>query len=382
MEKNVKKDKTTNSKKKVEKKEPLKKEEKVINTKNSKNISLKETKKKDTDIKHLTYDNDTNRKICYAFLIGVIITIIVVIIIWPKRIATLKDGTQPILTVNNTTYTADDLYNDMKDTYSINILINSLDKMILDKKYKEDNEMNDSVKKTAEYYYSMYEQYQNITKEQFLENNGFKSEKEFLEYLKLDYRRNLYYDEYVKNLINEKDIEKYYKDEVFGDVNSKHILVSVSKDDTSENEKELSDEDAKKLANEIIDKLNKGTSWDDVITEYKDKITAEELGYRAFNASLDAAYLKEMKNLEVNTYSKTPILSSYGYHIVYKIDQKDKPELKDVKEDIINILVEEKKNDDSNLYQKALINLRKEAKLEFKDTDLGEKYNKYISNYK
>ena len=382
MEKNVKKDKTTNSKKKVEKKEPLKKEEKVINTKNSKNISLKETKKKDTDIKHLTYDNDTNRKICYAFLIGVIITIIVVIIIWPKRIATLKDGTQPILTVNNTTYTADDLYNDMKDTYSINILINSLDKMILDKKYKEDNEMNDSVKKTAEYYYSMYEQYQNITKEQFLENKGFKSEKEFLEYLKLDYRRNLYYDEYVKNLINEKDIEKYYKDEVFGDVNSKHILVSVSKDDTSENEKELSDEDAKKLANEIIDKLNKGTSWDDVITEYKDKITAEELGYRAFNASLDAAYLKEMKNLEVNTYSKTPILSSYGYHIVYKIDQKDKPELKNVKEDIITILAEEKKNNDNNLYQKALINLRKEAKLEFKDTDLGEKYNKYISAYK
>ena len=379
MEKNVKKDKTTNSKKKVEKKEPLKKEEKVINTKN---ISLKETKKKDTDIKHLTYDNDTNRKICYAFLIGVIITIIVVIIIWPKRIATLKDGTQPILTVNNTTYTADDLYNDMKDTYSINILINSLDKMILDKKYKEDNEMNDSVKQTAEYYYSMYEQYQNITKEQFLENNGFKSEKEFLEYLKLDYRRNLYYDEYVKNLINEKDIEKYYKDEVFGDVNSKHILVSVSKDDTSENEKELSDEDAKKLANEIIDKLNKGTSWDDVINEYKDKITNEDLGYRAFNASLDAAYLKEMKNLEVNTYSKTPILSSYGYHIVYKIDQKDKPELKDVKEDIITILAEEKKNDDSNLYQKALINLRKEAKLEFKDTDLGEKYNKYISAYK
>ena len=382
MEKNVKKDKTTNSKKKVEKKEPLKKEEKVINTKNSKNISLKETKKKDTDIKHLTYDNDTNRKICYAFLIGVIITIIVVIIIWPKRIATLKDGTQPILTVNNTTYTADDLYNDMKDTYSINILINSLDKMILDKKYKEDNEMNDSVKKTAEYYYSMYEQYQNITKEQFLENNGFKSEKEFLEYLKLDYRRNLYYDEYVKNLINEKDIEKYYKDEVFGDVNSKHILVSVSKDDTSENEKELSDEDAKKLANEIIDKLNKGTSWDDVINEYKDKITNEDLGYRAFNASLDTAYIKEMKNLKVNTYSKTPILSSYGYHIVYKIDQKDKPELKNVKEDIITILAEEKKNNDNNLYQKALINLRKEAKLEFKDTDLGEKYNKYISNYK
>ena len=136
----------------------------------------------------------------------------------------------------------------MKDAYSINILINSLDKMILDEKYKEDNEMNDSVKQTAEYYYSMYEQYQNITKEQFLENNGFKSEKEFLEYLKLDYRRNLYYDEYVKNLINEKDIEKYYKDEVFGDVNSKHILVKPdTTSDMSEDEIATKKSEAKKL---------------------------------------------------------------------------------------------------------------------------------------
>ena len=368
MEKNAKKDKTTNSKKKVEK------EEKNINK-----VSLKETKKKDTDIKHLNHDNDTNRKICYAFLIGVIITVIVVIIIWPKRIATLKDGTQPILTVNNKTYTADDLYNDMKDTYSINILINSLDKRILDEKYKEDNAMNDSVKKTAEYYYSMYEQYQNITKEQFLENNGFKSEKEFLEYLKLDYRRNLYYDEYVKNLINEKDIEKYYKDEVFGDVNSKHILVSVSKDDTSENEKELSDEDAKKLANEIIDKLNKGTSWDDVINEYKDKITTESFDVK-FDSSLEENFVKAAKKLKDGKYTTSLVETSYGHHIIYRVETNDKEELSSVKDRIVASIVANKKEDDTNYYQKTLIIMRKEAGMEIKDTVLKKVYNNFVDS--
>ena len=42
------------------------------------------------------------------------------------------------------------------------------------------------------------------------------------------------------------EINKYYKDEVFGDVDSKHILVKIDKD----SEDGLSDEEAKKLAKE------------------------------------------------------------------------------------------------------------------------------------
>ena len=155
-------------------------------------------------------------------------------------------------------------------------------------------------------------------------------------------------------------------------------MVSIAKD----GEEGLSDEEAKKLANEIIKKLDKGTSWDDVIKEYKDKIINEDLGYNAFNASLESAYLKECKNLKVGSYSKTPVLTSYGYHIVYKIDQKDKPKLKDVKDDIKDVLANKKKESDEKLYYKALINMREEAKLEFTDTKLGDEYQKYISQYK
>ena len=42
----------------------------------------------------------------------------------------------------------------------------------------------------------------------------------------------------------------------------------------------------------------------------------------------------------------------------------------------------EKKAADKNLYYKALINLREEAKLEFVDTKLGDEYKEYLDTYK
>ena len=89
-----------------------------------------------------------------------------------------------------------------------------------------------------------------------------------------------------------------------------------------------------------------------------------------------------MRSLEVDSYSKSPVLTSYGYHIVYKKAQKDKLELKDVEQDVKEILAKEKKNADSNLYYKSLISMREEAKLEFSDTKLRDEYKEYVNNYK
>ena len=309
------------------------------------------------------------------FVVGFLIaTLLFRCILWPDRIATLKDGTQPVANLKDKVITADDLYTSMKEHYSVNILLNDIDDIILTEKYPSDDEMEKSIKDTAEYYYGVYEKSYGYSKEEFLSQYGFGSEKDFLESLRLDYRKNKYYEDYVLKSITDKEVEKYYETDVFGDVDSKHILVSTGEDG-------LSDEEAKKLAKEIISKLDSGKSWDDVVTEYKDKIVNEELGYKPFNASLEAAYVKEMKDLKVGTYSKTPVLTSYGYHIVYKIAQKDKPELKDVKDDIKEVLATQKKNADTNLYYKALINMREEAGLKFTDSKLEEEYKKYVNTY-
>ena len=342
----------------------------------------KEVKEKKNNEKVINTLNkiEDNRKGIILFVIGFLIaTLLFRCILWPDRIATLKDGTQPVANVLGEDITADELYEDMKQYYSVKVLLNKIDNKILEEKYPENDEMKKNVQSTAEYYYSAYEKNYGYTKEKFLNEYGFSSEKEFLESLTLDYRRNKYYEDYALGLVSDKEVEKYYEDSVYGDIDSKHILVSVKKDsDTSG----LTDEEAKKLANEIIEKLNNGTSWDDVVSEYKDQITSEDLGYQAFNASLEEAYVKEMRSLEVDSYSKSPVLTSYGYHIVYKKAQKDKPELKDVEQDVKEILAKEKKNADSNLYYKSLISMREEAKLEFSDTKLRDEYKEHVNKYK
>lgn len=367
------------SKKDIKKDSKIEKEE-IKAEKKEKKIKEKKEKKKNNDklISAVKVLDDNRKAILFGVVGFLIATLLFRCILWPDRIATLKDGTQPVAKVNGENYTADDLYTSMKEYYSVNVLLNEIDDIILSEKYPETEEMNDDINDTAEYYYSVYEQNYNYTKEQFLSNYGFKTEADFIESLRLDYRKNEYYEEYVKNMISDEDIDEYYEDDVFGDVDSKHILVKVDED----SEDGLSDDEAKKLAKEIIQKLNDGKTWDEVIEEYKDKIVNEELGYNAFNASLESSYLEECKNLEVGKYSKDPVRTSYGYHIVFKIDQKDKPSLDDVKDDIIDILATEKKNDDNNLYYKSLIAMREDAGLEFVDTKLGDEYKEYISSYK
>lgn len=369
VKKNLKEDNKSKTKEKVTKvvneevkNPPVVKEKKVNNS--NKEEKVTRTLKK----------IDDNRKGIILFIVGFLLaTLVFRCIFWPDRIATLKDGTQPVVNLGDKSITANDLYDDMKEFYSVKVLLNTIDDMILSEKYPDNDEMAKEIESTAEYYYSVYEKNYNYTKDKFLSEFGFGTEAQFLESLKLDYRRNKYYEEYVLNLVTDKEMQKYYEDEVFGDVDSKHILVSVDDEDG------LSDEDAKKLANEIIGKLNNGASWDSVKEEYKDQIIAEDLGYNAFNASLDSAYLKECKDLEVGTYSKSPVLSSYGYHIVYKIDQKEKPSLDDVKDEVREAIAKNKKSEDTNLYSKALIQMREDAKLEFVDSKMKEEYKKYIN---
>ena len=377
-----KKQETKNNKK--EKKEVVVKEEKVVKEvpkKESKKESKKDTKKvnkvNDDKVFKMLEFFDKYRLAIYGAVGGILITVLVVVIIWPDRIATLKDGTQPVAEIHGYTVTANELYEDMKDVYSISSLLDKIDNKILEEKYPETDEMNDELKQQAESYYSAYKQYYKMDKETFLSNNGFGSEKAFLEYLRLQYRRNKYAEDYIKTLISDKEVEKYYEDKVYGDINTKHILVKVDSSASDEDKKKAED-----LAKEIISKLNDGKSFDAVKEEYKDQITYEELGYKSYNANLESAYMEAMQKLENNSYSKEPVKTSYGYHVIYRIDQKEKPALEDVKEEIIDSLVSEKKSEDKNISYVALDKMREESGLKFSDTVLEKKYNTYMSQYK
>ena len=364
-----------------------KKEEKRLAQEKIKNIANKEKQmKKKKNFSNSKYANiltflDKNRYSIYAFIAGVLITVFVVILIWPDRIATLKNGEQPVVKVGGKTYTADELYENMKGYYSVSLLLDQIDNDLLTKLYPEDDAMKDKVSENAEYYLNMYKQYYNYTQEEFLEKNGFSSYEAFLDYLRLDYRREQYLDDYVKKSLTDDEIQKFYDEKVYGDINTQHMLVEVKASDEEDSDK-LSDEDAKKLAEEIITKLNDGAKWEDVKEEYKDKITFEDLGYQSWDASLEESFMTALKKLEDNSYSTEPVKTSYGYHVIYRLDQKKKPSLKKVKDTIINKLVTDKKSADSNLKNKALISLRRDKKIKFNDTVMESKYDIYCKQYK
>jgi len=377
--KKQKEDKKEQKKKEKEEKKKQKAEEKIKKIeKKAKEKKNKTSNKKNNFYKYLEL-LEKYRYPIYSFIGGVLITVLIAFIIWPDRIAALKNGEEPIVKVGKENYTADELYEIMKDYFSVSLLLDEIDNDLLTKLYPENEDMTEEVNSNAEYYLNMYKQYYGYTEEEFLKNNGFASYEAFLDYLRLDYRRNEYLDDYIKDSISKDEIQKYYEENVFGDINTQHVLVEVS---TSESDGKLNDKDAKKLAEEIITKLNDGTSWETIQKDYKDKITYEDLSYQAWDASLEESFMTALKEMEDNTYSEEPVKTSYGYHVIYRIDQKEAPTLKKVKETIIKNLTAEKKEKDSNLLYKALISLRNEKKIDFKDTVMKSKYEDYCKQYK
>lgn len=313
-----------------------------------------------------------NRRVLIGFVFGLLIGLIVMGLLLPDRTAKTSNGEDIVVKVNDIDITADELYNDMKSHFSVSVLLDKIDNIILNKLYPYNNDIKTAVSETADYYISMYETNYGYTQEQFLSSNGFSSYEQFINYLTLDYRRTLYYTNYVKGLITDIEIKNYYDKEVFGDINTKYISINFDS---------KTKEESKKTIDEILLKLKEGYTYDEIITEYKDIIKYENLNYQSFNSNLDVNYLKVLKNLKDNSYTETALEDDDNYKIIFRLDQKEKKTLEEVKDTIINLIVNNKKSNDTTLKYKALKKLREENKVEFKDNDLATKYEKYLQEY-
>lgn len=302
-----------------------------------------------------------------AGIAGVLIGVLLMAILW--YIGVPYFGNETLASFKGGRLTKNTVYNEMKKYYPISYILDLVDEEILKDKYTLTEEETQELTEEADKYISMYAMYYGYTEEQFLSENGFSSKEDFINYLSLDKKRNLYYIDYLKTIISKEEIEAYYNDNVYGEINTNHMLVKVSED--------VTEDQALKLAKEIITKLDKGTSFADVAAEYKDKVTYEELGYNGFNSGLVSEYVEGSKALENNAYSKEPVKTEFGYHVIYRIDQKEKESLENVENQIVEILGKNLEKEDEYLQFKALIKLREENNLKFTDKNYQEEYDKY-----
>ena len=105
-------------------------------------------------------------------------------------------------------------------------------------------------------------------------------------------------------------------------------------------------------------------------------IVHEKLGFNGKNSQFEQAYIDEMVALEDGAYSKTPVKTSYGYHVVHKIATATK---EDLRETIIEKLSEELIAADSNITYKAFVELRKENNFEIFDEEIKKEYEEYCN---
>ncbi len=301
------------------------------------------------------------------------------------KVPKLKNGDEAVVTMKDGDISVEELYSEMKEKYALDMLITKIDTAILNNVYKTDDEEKNYIDKqleTIKYYYETYYKSQYKSFQEYLTQNGVESEDELKENIRLTYKRNKAIKDYVKSIITDKEIEKYYDEEIFGDISASHILIKPEYDDNaSDEEKKEAENKALKEAKEVIAKLKKGEDFAELAKEYSDDSSNSKSGGKLadFNhGQMVEAFEDAAKELKVGSYTTTPVKTEFGYHIILKTAQKDKPALKEVKDDIISDLTDEKLEDDSTLEVTALVELRKKHKVEIQDKDIKKLYEAYV----
>ncbi len=293
--------------------------------------------------------------------------------------AKLKNGKEVVAEMEGKTITAEDLYDELRTQGGTTVLVNMIDEFIANKEIETDRNAKEYADNQLENLKAQYKQ-AGQDFEAALTNAGYSSESKFKEVLILDYKKNKVVENYLSDNLTEKEIETYYNDEVFGEMTVKHILVKPeTKDDMTDDEKTEAEKKAKEKAEKIIKELNDGAKFDDLVSKYSDDEGSKDNKGLIENFTKDSVvsdFWDASIKLKDKEYSKEPVKSDYGYHVIYRISQKDKPKLKDVKEDIKEKLVENMLSADTNLPTKTWVKIRKKYKLDIKDDDIKKAYKK------
>ena len=280
------------------------------------------------------------------------------------KIPKLANGEEAVVSFKKeeTAISATDLYNNIKKKYALSSLIDMIDSKILLEKYAD--KASDAEKEADS-------QIENI-KKYYVNEQGKYDEEQLLTAIKQIYG------------IDSLKVEKYYKDEVAGDISAKHILITPkTTDDMSDEDKKKAEDEALKTAKEVINKLNKGEDFDKLAKEYSNddsnKDNGGDLGYFNKGAMVEE-FEKAAYALKLNTYTKEPVKTKFGYHIILKTGEKEKASLDSQKDTIREKLAKEKREADAAYAIEAMVEIRKSYGMKIQDDELAKQYETYISN--
>ena len=123
--------------------------------------------------------------------------------------------------------------------------------------------------------------------------------------------------------------------------------------------------------------MDEGKDFATLAKKYSDdtatKADGGDLGY--FNTDdMDDNFIEAVKELKNDEYTEKPVKTQYGYHIILKVDQKEKPKLKKVREEIKTTLAEAKLENNTSLHYQTLKDIREDKNIKWNDSKLEKQY--------
>ena len=302
-----------------------------------------------------------------GIIVGVLITAVIAGLAWPKREAKLQDGKEVAVETSISKYTAEFLYDKLKEKNGLTVLLSELDKDIINDKYgtKLDAEARESATTEAENYINQYKLYYQIDEDAFLSQSGYKDRNDFIENLMINYKINYYVNEYIASTFSESDIRTYYDSNVFGEKSITLISSTTDADTVKKAQKELKN----------------GTSLDKVKKKYSSLVYNDLTVTYDTSSSFADVIVNTIKNMKAKSVSDAISDDTYGTLAIYVSASGDKPTYDSIKDSLKQTMATSKQSEDQTLYYKAMMALRKEYGLKFNDAKYEEYYNNFNKQY-
>jgi len=301
-----------------------------------------------------------------------------------KKVPELENGQDVVVELNDKKFTAEEFFDALKEGYGAGILVSMIDEYITDKELTEDlkKEAETSAEAQYNYYYVSFGK-DTATWNSFLSYNGFINDQDFKDQLNIMHKQNVVLENYVKTeVVKEEEINKYYKDNIYGESNVRHILIKPDvKDDATDDEKKEAENKALQEAKELIEQLKKSKElekdFEALAKEKSDDTGTKEEGGLLENVTNESNLVEEfweaVLKLEVGKMTEEPVKTQFGYHIIYKVSQKEKPSLDAVKDKVLDAVANELLSTD-NAVQVYKAGLREKYGMKIHDSIIKADY--------
>ena len=311
------------------------------------------------------------------------------------KVPTLENGQEAIVTFENgEMISVDDFYQMIKDDFGLQALITMIDTYVLETEFAD---YKDTARESGDAMVDAYiESYggEDALLAQ-LQQLGYQTIDAYRDYWYLSMLQSHAIEEYAKDQITDEQIQEYYDNDVIGDMEVNHILITPNVDeDATDEETDAAEEEAQATVEEIITKLDEAkangedieTVFGELAKEYsEDEDTKDDNGslgkinYGDYDSSYDEL-ISAAEELEVGEYSTEVITTELGYHVILKVQTYDKESLDDLRDEIIDTLSQEYINNNDDAGVNALQHYRREYGMEIQDDEINRQYSNYISN--